>query len=197
MSATSHDPQRRVLLQTAASIAVSQLAANAAAATTESTKPMDKKQHNGKPGEFDFLSGSWKISHRRLKNPTTGEWDVFEGEATCWSILGGVVSVEELRIPARNFSGMGLRTLDVENRQWSDFWVNGRNGVLAPPGVIGGFENGVGLFVSDEEEEGKPIKVRGIWDNISAATCRWQQAASRDGGKTWEDNWIMDWVKTS
>jgi hypothetical protein len=72
-----------------------------------------------------------------------------------------------------------------------------QTGVLTPPGVIGGFENGVGLFVSDEEEEGKPIKVRGIWDNISATTCRWQQAASRDDGKTWEDNWIMDWVRVS
>lgn len=196
MSTTNHDPQRRILLQTAAGIAVSQLATNEAAAT-ESTKPMSKKPHNGKPGEFDFLSGSWKISHRRLKNRVTKEWDVFEGEATCWSILGGVVSVEELRIPARNFSGMGLRMLDVENKQWSDFWVNGRAGVLTPPGVIGGFESGVGLFVSDEEEEGKPIKVRGIWDNISATTCRWQQAASRDDGKTWEDNWIMDWVRVS
>ena len=64
-------------------------------------------------GEFDFLNGEWTIAQRRLKAP--GDWDVFEGQATCWSILGGVASVEELRIPARDFSGMGLRTLDAAN----------------------------------------------------------------------------------
>lgn len=56
-------------------------------------------------GQFDWLSGEWKIAHRRLKAP--GDWDVFEGEATCWSILDGRAHVEELRIPARAFAGMG------------------------------------------------------------------------------------------
>jgi hypothetical protein len=39
-------------------------------------------------------------------------------------ILAGVGSVEELRIPARNFSGMGLRLLDLEKKVWADHWVN-------------------------------------------------------------------------
>jgi hypothetical protein len=61
--------------------------------------------------------------------------------------------------------------------------------------VIGGFENGVGLFLSDEVEDGKAFKVRGMWDKISARACRWQQAVSHDGGATWQDNWIMDWQR--
>ena len=56
--------------------------------------------------------GEWRIAHRRLKAP--GDWDMFEGEATCWSILDGRAHVEELRIPVRDFAGMGLRTLDPE-----------------------------------------------------------------------------------
>ena len=36
-------------------------------------------------GQFDWLSGEWRIANRRLKAP--GDWDVFDGEATCWSIL--------------------------------------------------------------------------------------------------------------
>lgn len=77
--------------------------------------------YDGKPGEFDFLNGEWKIHHQRLQNSENKEWDIFEDKATCWSILGGIASVEELRIPAHNFSGMGLRLLDVEAQQWSDF----------------------------------------------------------------------------
>ena len=43
----------------------------------------------GQPGEFDFLSGSWSIQHRRLTSTEPEVWDSFDGEATCWSILGG------------------------------------------------------------------------------------------------------------
>ena len=133
----------RVVLQSALSLAITQMAPAASGATL-STEPTP-----GKAGDFDFLAGSWKISHRRLKTPGSKDWDVFQGEATCWTILGGVGSVEELRIPARNFSGLGLRLLDVEKRIWSDFWVNARSGVLTTPGTTGSFEKGVGTFVSE------------------------------------------------
>jgi hypothetical protein len=149
----------------------------------------------GRPGEFDFLAGEWRIHHRRLLKP--GEWDVFEGEATCWTILKGVGSVEELRIPARDFSGMGLRLLDRERNLWSDHWVNAKYGVIGSPGVTGSFHKGAGIFVSDDVDNGKPIKAAGIWDNITAKSCRWRQAVSRDGGQSWEQNWIMEWTRAS
>ncbi|MDZ4776717.1 MAG: hypothetical protein SGJ23_08030 [Alphaproteobacteria bacterium] len=146
-----------------------------------------------KAGEFDFLNGEWRIAHRRLKAP--GEWDVFDGEATCWSILGGVASVEELRIPARNFAGMGLRTLDQTNHVWMDYWMNAKVGLVGGAGTPGRFINGDGVFTSDDTADGKPIKVRGLWDRITGRSHRWSQSVSRDGGVTWEDNWLMEWVK--
>ncbi|MEJ7806432.1 MAG: hypothetical protein WKG03_11005 [Telluria sp.] len=149
----------------------------------------------GKAGEFDFLSGHWRIAHRRLLAGTLDQWDAFAGEASCWSILNGTVSVEELRIPARNFSGMGLRVLDQDQQVWSDFWVNGAHGIVQAPGVQGYFEHGQGIFASHEIQDGQATVVRGLWDNISATACRWQQAISRDGGTTWLTNWSMDWVR--
>jgi hypothetical protein len=195
---------RRQLLQSAAGLAVGQLvltSSNALAATgakpgeVSSTQTTNKPKPPGKAGDFDFLAGSWNISHRRLKTDGSKTWDEFKGEATCWSILSGIGSIEELRIPERNFSGMGLRLLDVENKIWSDFWVNARSGVLTTPGTTGYFENGVGIFIADDVDAGKPIKVRGIWDRITAKGCRWHQSISRDGGKTWDDNWLMDWSR--
>ncbi|MBL8524614.1 MAG: hypothetical protein JNN20_13060 [Betaproteobacteria bacterium] len=184
------DPARRAVIQSAAALAMSQLALDASAAapaTSATAKPTP-----GKPGDFNFLAGNWKISHRRLKGK---EWDEFKGEATCWTILGGICSVEELRIPSRDFSGMGLRLLDVEKKQWCDYWVNGKSGVLTPPPMTGSFENGAGIFIADEMEDGKPVKYRGVWDRITANSCRWYQSVSRDGGKTWDDNWFMEWVR--
>jgi hypothetical protein len=151
----------------------------------------NKPAATGKPGDFDFLSGSWKIEHQRLQD---GEWDRFEGEATVQGILGGVASVEELRIPARNFSGMGLRLLDVERKVWADHWAGGKNGVLNPP-VLGGFVDGVGTWDADEVDGDEPVIVRGVWDQITPVSCRWYQAVSRDQGLTWQENWIMHWQR--
>jgi hypothetical protein len=150
-------------------------------------------QPSAKPGDFDFLAGEWKIRQRRLKS--AGVWDEFDGEATCWTILGGVGSVEELRIPARNFSGMGLRLLDVEKKVWNDHWVNAKSGVLALPGLEGAFIGGDGVFIADDEEKGKPVKYRSLWDQIRPGSHRWSQATSHDAGKTWEDNWVMQWAR--
>jgi len=179
------DQQRRALLSAGAGALLAQAgAAGDAAAAIPKPPP-------GKPGEFDFLAGEWRIAHRRLTGP--GQWDTFAGEATCWTILGGVGSVEELRIPARGFSGLGLRLLDVENRVWVDHWVNARSGVVGLPGMSGGFIDGAGVFLAEDEDGGTPIVVRSLWDEIAADSCRWSQATSRDGGRTWEENWVMRW----
>jgi hypothetical protein len=189
--------RRELLLKTAAGLAIAGFAKGAFAAeiAPPAAAAAAPAAGTGKAGEFGFLHGEWKIANRRLKDPVKKEWDEFPGEATCWTILGGVGSVEELRIPAREFSGMGLRLLDVENKVWQDFWVNSRSGVLAPPGLTGAFVDGAGIFEADDMDGETPIKVRGVWDRITPTSCRWHQAVSRDGGKTWEGNWYMDWTR--
>lgn len=147
-----------------------------------------------KAGDFDFLAGPWKIRHRRLKADKS--WDEFDGEATCWTILGGTGSVEELRIPARDFSGMGLRLLNPKTGVWDDYWVNGKEReVSGPAGLTGVFVNGVGTFTADDTDDGKAITVRGVWDRITSTSHRWRQGVSRDGGKTWDESWFMDWTR--
>lgn len=183
-----HDATRRSVLQAAGLTAAHLvLATNVVSAAT--TPPP------GKAGEFDFLAGNWKIEHRRRKTAGKEEWDEFAGEATCWSILGGVGSIEELRIPARNFAGMGLRLLDVDNKVWNDFWVNAKSGVLTTPGLTGGFVDGVGTFEAEDRDGDKKIIVRGVWDRITKTSCRWSQTVSSNDGKTWEANWLMNWAR--
>ncbi len=87
--------------------------------------------------------------------------------------------------------------LDVKNGVWADHWVNAKGGVMTAPGVLGGFTDGVGIFESDEEDEQGPLKARGVWDRITKTSCRWSQATSRDGGKTWDVNWSMDWTRVA
>lgn len=95
---------RRTVL--AAGAAVLATVATGAAKAQETARPASVPE--GRPGEFDFLSGEWRIHHRWRSGPESSEWLEFDGEATVVGILGGICSVEELRIPARNFYGMGL-----------------------------------------------------------------------------------------
>ncbi len=187
MSEPTPDVQRRTLLQLSAGLAAAaQSGLEAVRAAPVGPAP------TGRPGDFEFLSGEWKIRNRRLKD---GVWDTFDGEATVVGLLAGVASVEELRIPARQFSGMGLRLLDVERRLWADFWVNGRSGVLVPPPSWGSFVDGVGIWDSqDDEGDSAPI-YRGAWDQITPTSCRWTQALSSDAGRTWQEQWVMQWTR--
>lgn len=174
---------RRQVLKGAAALAVAKLAMEsdvAAAAGRAAT------------GDFAFLIGEWRIANRMLHQ---GQWIEFPGEATVVSMLGGNASVEELRIPARNFSGLGIRLYDPAAGVWNDHWVNGQQRTMNPP-QAGSFENGVGTFTADDTDgEGRTIKARGIWDRITPNSCRWYQSSSRDGGATWEDNWYMAWTR--
>lgn len=179
--------ERRTLLQLAAGLAAAGVALPARA-RADAAKP----KPTGKLGDFDFLSGDWKIENRYLRD---GKWDEFPGEAHVHGLLDGLVSVEELRIPARNFHGMGLRILDLEQKLWADYWVAAESGVLAPPPVWGSFVDGVGVWDEDSVDGEQSVIMRGVWDEITKSSCRWYSAVSHDDGKTWEDIWVMKWKR--
>jgi len=183
---TSH-PDRRGLMQLAlVAGALSALPAAAAEA----------------PGDFDFLYGSWRVRHRRLKARLAGsnEWQEFGGTCVCQSLMGGLGNVDDnwLDLPAGAYRAIGVRAYDPKTRQWAIWWVDGRtpHGPLDPP-VSGGFANGVGTFLSDGTHADRPVKVRYEWSKITPRTAVWEQAFSPDRGKTWEMNWHMDFTRAS
>lgn len=193
-----HELQRRHLLQLGASLAAAGSGSSAMASASSAGRPDQggspkPPSPTGRPGDFDFLRGEWRIQNRQLDKH--GVWQQFEGEASVYAILAGIGSVEELRIPSRQFSGMGLRLLDVERKLWADHWVNARSGVLTPPPAWGSFVDGVGIWDSQEQDGDSLIIDRGIWDQITPQSCRWTQTRSRDGGRSWQDNWVMHWQR--
>jgi hypothetical protein len=154
----------------------------------------------GRAGDFDFLAGRWHIRNRRLTQRGVGgsDWEHFEGDAVCHTVLGGLGSIEELRIPPGQPRGLGIRLLDAGKGLWSDHWVPSAQGLIAPTPMWGGFSDGVGTFIATDDRDGEiPIWSRGVWDRITPTSCRWHQAFSRDGGRTWEDNWFMEWTRAA
>jgi NIPSNAP len=150
--------------------------------------------------DFDFLIGDWRVHHRRLKErlASNHDWLEFEGMCVMQKILGGAGNMDEnfLDFPGGAYRAVTLRTYDAAKKQWSIWWIDGRNPSHLDPPVVGGFKDGVGTFYTDDNFKGKPIRVRFLWTNLTA-NPRWEQAFSDDGGKSWETNWIMEFVRVT
>ncbi|OWQ87569.1 DUF1579 domain-containing protein [Roseateles aquatilis] len=165
------------------------------------TSPDSIRAVDMRPGhEFDFLRGQWVIRHRRLKlrlqDCTT--WEDFGGTLQAWSLLGGLGNVDDnwLAQPSGAYRAVTMRTFDPVTGQWAIWWLDGRApGQLDTP-VRGSFVDGVGEFFADDQLDGRAIRVRFRWSDISATGARWEQAFSPDAGATWEINWVMDMRRT-
>ncbi len=148
--------------------------------------------------DFDFLIGNWSVLHRRLKRRLAGDtdWVEFTGAATARKILGGLGNFDEIQIalPSDPYLGATLRLFNPATQLWSIYWMDSRHPVMDPP-MVGKFEDGRGLFYGNDVFEGRPIRLRFIWSPTTAATCRWEQAFSEDGGQSWETNWTMAFTR--
>jgi hypothetical protein len=150
--------------------------------------------------DFDFLIGKWNVHHHRLKERLAGshEWVDFDGTSELWMTLNGHGTIDDnyLDLPGGAYRAVGIRAYDPKTQQWAIWWLDERQPREIEPPVFGNFHNGAGTFEGDDTFNGKPIKVRFEWSNITANTAHWEQAFSPDGGKTWETNWRMDLTRT-
>jgi hypothetical protein len=143
--------------------------------------------------DFDFELGTWKTHLRRLQKPLTGSttWVEYEGTSVVRSIWNGRANLLELAVngPAGRIEALSLRLYNAESGQWSLNFSGAGSGSLALP-AIGEFRNGRGEFYNQEMYNGKAILVRFVISDITPTSCRFEQAFSADGGKTWEVNWV-------
>jgi len=143
--------------------------------------------------DFDFEIGTWKTHISRLVRPLTGSttWIEFEGTSVVRKIWNGRANLVELEVdgPTGHIEGLSLRLYNPQSHQWSLNFANSSSGTLSQP-TIGEFKNGRGEFYDQESFNGRTILVRNVWSDITPDSCRFEQAFSDDGGKTWEVNWI-------
>jgi len=148
--------------------------------------------------DFSFQEGGWTVRHRRLRKGFVGshEWIEFGGTCTSGPLMAGMASYEDnfLDDPAGAYRAEGLRRFDPRTGLWSIWWWDERFSEIEPP-VTGKFEKGVGTFFGDTVWQGKPIKVRYIWDMPKPRVPHWQQAFSLDNGANWETNWYMEFLR--
>ena len=149
--------------------------------------------------DFDFLVGTWQVSHQRLAQPLTGseEWvTTDDSQASVRALLDGAVSVEEITFPTFGSSGVSLRLYDATTEEWSVYWIGSRDGLIGEP-VRGPWDGDGCRFVGDDvHTDGRPMLVTYEWSDITPVHAQWQQTASLDDGRTWEKNWEMHFHRT-
>jgi hypothetical protein len=150
------------------------------------------REHNGQH-DFDFEIGTWKTHLKRLVHPLTGSttWVDYDGTTVVRKIWNGRANLVELVTdgPAGHFEGLNLRLYNSQSHQWSLNFASSSGGTMSQP-TIGEFKNGRGEFFDQETLNGRAIFVRFVISDITPNSCRFEQAFSDDGGKTWEVNWI-------
>lgn len=143
--------------------------------------------------DFDFEIGTWRTHLKRLVHPLTGAttWIEMDGVSTVRKVWDGRANLVELHIdtPKGPIQILSLRLYNPESHQWSLNVTNANGGVLGVP-TVGEFKNGRGEFYDQEAYNGRAILVRFVISDITQDSCRFEQAFSADGGKTWETNWI-------
>jgi hypothetical protein len=143
--------------------------------------------------DFDFELGTWTTELSRLVSPLSGstEWAEYRGTSEVRPIWNGAANLVELDVegPAGRIQAMSLRLYNPATRQWSLHSASIRGGGISPP-AVGRFTDGRGEFVSEEDFDGRPILVRFVISDITATSCRFEQAFSDDEGASWEANWI-------
>jgi hypothetical protein len=166
----------------------------AAATQAAAPPPLPSGSHG-----FDFEFGRWTV-HHKVKNAASGAWTEFDGTSETRPILAGLGDVEEnvLLRPEGKARGVAVRAFDPKTGEWAIWWIDGRypHNPLDPPSK-GRFEHGVGRFYSDSLVNGRAVRTRLMWSQITANSARWEQADSTDGGRTWATNWIMTFARTS
>jgi hypothetical protein len=146
--------------------------------------------------DFDFLLGSWTFHLSKLRDThdlDCTEWVEYDATCEAVSILEGLGNIDRLYVPAADdgtgFEGMTVRLYDPSDDTWRIWWVSSRSpGDIGDP-VVGRFADGYGIFENDEIVGGVPVRVRFKWF-VDEVEPRFEQAFSRDGGDTWDTNWI-------
>jgi hypothetical protein len=152
--------------------------------------------------DFDFLVGTWKVRNLMLRSRRPGahaDWVEFDSEVESRPVLGGFGNVDTYFAARREhgqFHGLAVRLYDPATGLWRIWWAsNVSPGTLDPP-LEGRFTDGEGHFEGDDQVDGKVVRVRFRWSDITPTSARWEQSFSFDGGVTFESNWVIQLTRT-
>lgn len=146
--------------------------------------------------EFDFLEGEW---YALCRVPTENGWTEAPGRLTASRALDGKIFVEHFEgiYHGGALKGLGLRAFNRETREWEHTWTDSLE-----PGRFhvwrGVFRDGkIDLFGEWSEPDGRGVRSRLTWSEITQDSAHWESFRSSDDGKTWQPHWVIEFRRAS
>ena len=168
------------------------MAGSAWGAASDSPSPCPEPEAH----QFDFWIGDWEVVNQFIQDD--GSWQV-QGRATnrVYPVLDGCAIIEHWEgvLGPRPLYGFSIRAFNPQSRQW-DLLLNWPSPNRPTFGKLQGvFTHGRGEFFSRRAgQDGKEMRIRYSFADISPDAFRWDAARSEDG-RNWFTHWIMEFTR--
>lgn len=144
--------------------------------------------------QFDFWIGEWDVNLRIHQLDFSWE-DKITAHTKIYRVLDGKAILELW--DSEPIKGYSLRYYDTHKKKWI-LWLNwpggNRSGVS---NLEGTFRHKRGIFSGSYlNNKNETILFNYTFSDITPTSLRWDDAFSSDGGKTWSNNWIMEFNRT-
>ena len=130
--------------------------------------------------EFDFWLGDWEL--------TWGEND--HGTNRIERIMDGAAIQEKFE--GDGYKGMSVSVFSKEDNRWHQTWVDSSGSYLD---FTGKFSDGKMILARDGIVEGKAVKQRMVWYDITGNNFQWSWERSEDEGITWHVIWKIQYQR--
>ena len=133
--------------------------------------------------QFDFWLGEWDVTWGDGQRGTNRIARILDGSVIQESFDGS---------PSMSFRGVSLSVYSARLGHWQQTWVDTEGNYWH---FLGEFKDGQMVLVTDDFIQGKPVKLRMRFYNITSQELDWNWERSDDGGKTWELKWKIHYIR--
>jgi hypothetical protein len=140
--------------------------------------------------DFDFWVGEWTVQW------TTPDGRAAQGTNRIRRTLDGCAIVEEFDgQPGSPLKGISVSVYDPRRKLWKQTWVDNHASYLDFEG--GPVSEGPARLVLSRSTviDGKPLRQRMVFRDVTANGLVWDWQRSRDDGATWETSWQLRYVR--
>ena len=141
--------------------------------------------------EFDFWIGEWDVNLRMIQPDNTWK-DSVKAKTKIYSILDGKAILELW--DSKPIKGFSVRYYDPQQKKWILYLNWPSNSRSSIGSLSGNFRHGRGEFFT---RQGNGSISRYTFCDITKNSLRWDDAFSKDNGKTWTNNWIMEFTRSA
>lgn len=141
--------------------------------------------------QFDFWVGEWEATW-----PGAKEGEVQRGTNSIKRVLDGCIVQETFDGGKDNpLRGHSVSVFDLQSGKWKQTWVDNQGSYLD---FVGEFKDGQMILWREVlKKDGTSIIQRMVFKNITPNSFDWSWEASKDGGKTWQTQWPIQYKRKS